>query len=196
MATDLSRTRYPVRLLPRRLGHGPEDRLSLRGAAPRAAGLCHRRRLDLAGGEPRYGGFSRRGLPRIRGGWLAERAPDSGRSRSPGDLLQKIGDFSASGLDTAAIEAAGTSPIEPEIARIQGLTDLESLQTEIAELHAIGVDVAFDFGPMPDPLESTRNIGVIDEGGLGLPDRTYYFSRVSRTSGRPASAPRPSRSGP
>jgi putative endopeptidase len=105
---------------------------------------------------------------------------DAMRARAPaGSDLQRIGDFYASGLDTAAIDAAGTTPIDPELARIQRVTDLESLQVELAELQAIGVDVAFDFGPMPDPLQSTRNIGVADEGGLGLPDRTYYFQRAA-----------------
>lgn len=101
---------------------------------------------------------------------------DAAQSHAPaGSELQKIGDFYASGMNEAAIEAAGTTPIEPALARIAAVVDLAGLEAEIAELHAIGVNVAFDFGPMPDPLESTRNIGVADEGGLGLPDRTYYF---------------------
>ena len=116
---------------------------------------------------------------------IREILEDAAAARAPeGSDLQKIGDFYASGMDTEAIEAAGITPIAPEIARIEGVTDLESLETEIAELHAMGVDAAFDFGPMPDPLESTRNIGVADEGGLGLPDRTYYFPEDEAGRGR------------
>jgi putative endopeptidase len=101
---------------------------------------------------------------------------DAASAHAPvGSDLQKIGDFYTSGLDLAAIEAAGTTPIDPELARIGNVTSLDELQTEIAELQSIGVDVAFDFGAMPDPMDSTRNLGVADEGGLGLPDRSYYF---------------------
>jgi putative endopeptidase len=102
---------------------------------------------------------------------------DASHARAPeGSDLQKIGDFYESGLDVAAIEAAGTGPIDPDLARIEAVQDLDALETEIVRLHEIGVDVAFDFGAMSDPGESTRNIGVADEGGLGLPDRTYYLA--------------------
>ena len=74
-----------------------------------------------------------------------------------------------------AIEEAGIGPISPEIARIEAVHSLDDLQDEIVKLHAAGIGVAFDFGAMPDPVESARNIGVADEGGLGLPDRSYYL---------------------
>ncbi|MFS8067518.1 MAG: M13 family metallopeptidase [Byssovorax sp.] len=102
---------------------------------------------------------------------------EASRASAPeGSDLQKIGDFYESGMDVAAIEAAGTGPINPEIARIEAVQDLDDLQTEIVRLHATGIDVVFDFGAMPDPLESTLTIGVADEGGLGLPDRSYYLA--------------------
>ena len=102
---------------------------------------------------------------------------EASRASAPeGSDLQKIGDFYASGMDVAAIEAAGVGPISPEIARIEAVQNLEDLRTEIVQLHATGIDVAFSFGAMPDPHESTRNIGVADEGGLGLPDRSYYLA--------------------
>jgi putative endopeptidase len=102
---------------------------------------------------------------------------DASRAQAPeGSDLQKIGDFYRSGLDVAAIEAAGTGPIDPEITRIEAIQDLDGVETEIARLHGVGVDVAFDFGAMSDPGESTRIIGVADEGGLGLVDRSYYLA--------------------
>ena len=102
---------------------------------------------------------------------------EASQARAPeGSDLQKIGDFYASGMDVATIDAAGTGPINPEIAKIEAVQNPEQLQAEIAHLHEQGIDVAFSFGAMPDPLESTRNIGVADEGGLGLPDRSYYFA--------------------
>ena len=92
-----------------------------------------------------------------------------------GTDLQKIGDFYASGMDEAAVEAAGVRPLAPEIARLEAVSDGDALVAEIAHLHLIDVDAAFSFGQMPDPLDSTMSIGVAEQGGLGLPDRNDYL---------------------
>jgi putative endopeptidase len=91
-----------------------------------------------------------------------------------GSAPRKVGDFYASGMDVAAIEALGVSPIAPEIQRIDAIDDREALIAEIAHLQQIGVNALFDFGKMPDPMDSTITIGVADQGGIGLPDRSYY----------------------
>src|SRR5512144_1255872 len=38
----------------------------------------------------------------------------------------------------------------------------------------IGENPLFTFGPQPDFKDSTQNIGAAFQGGLGLPDSTYY----------------------
>src|SRR5262249_22026031 len=98
----------------------------------------------------------------------SERAPR-------GTDLQRIGDFYASGMDEAALEAAREAPIRPELDRIESIDSAEALESEIARLHDIGISALFDFDKMPDPGDSSRTIGVADEGGLGLPDRSYYI---------------------
>jgi putative endopeptidase len=97
-----------------------------------------------------------------------------------GSDLRKIGDLYASGMNEAAINAAGVTPIVLEMARVDAVGDLDSLQAEIAHLQAIGSSPAFDFGQMPDPKNSEISIGVADQGGLGLPDRSYYLDDSSR----------------
>lgn len=94
---------------------------------------------------------------------------------TPGTEQQKVGDFYASGMDEAGIEARGLKPLAPLFARIDRVKDADSLLRVLAELHRLGVFAAFDFGVEQDDKESTRYSIVLAQGGLGLPDRDYYL---------------------
>src|SRR6266446_1504306 len=96
---------------------------------------------------------------------------------APGSNEQKIGDFYASCMDTTAIEAAGTKPIEPELARIADMKNATEVQGEAARLHREGVGVLFRFGSNQDAKDSTQVIGGAFQGGLGLPEREYYLKQ-------------------
>ena len=91
-----------------------------------------------------------------------------------GSNEQKIGDFYASCMDTAAIEAAGTKPIEAELARIAALKSSAELQAEVARLQRERVPVLFRFNANQDSKDSSQIIAIAGQGGLGLPDRDYY----------------------
>jgi putative endopeptidase len=93
---------------------------------------------------------------------------------SPGSNEQKIGDFYASCMDEKQINAAGTEPLDAEMARIDGVRSTGKLQGEIARLQGMGVRALFDFGSTQDEKNSSQVIGSADQGGLGLPDRDYY----------------------
>src|SRR6267143_6334928 len=64
---------------------------------------------------------------------------------APGSSEQKIGDFYASCMDTTAIDAAGTTPLEPELERIREIKNLADLEREEALLHTKGVGALFRF---------------------------------------------------
>lgn len=91
-----------------------------------------------------------------------------------GSNEQKIGDFYATCMDTSAIEAAGTKPIEPELARIAALQNTAELQAAVARLQRQGVQALFRFNANQDAKDSTQIIAIAGQGGLGLPDRDYY----------------------
>lgn len=93
---------------------------------------------------------------------------------APGSVGQKIGDFYGSCTDTDKIEAAGITPIQPDLDRIAKIADAAGLQAEIARLHAQGNAVLFGFNGGPDEKDSAQVIGLASQGGLGLPDRDYY----------------------
>ncbi len=60
------------------------------------------------------------------------------KSAAPGSNWQKIGDYYASCMDEAQIEAAGLKPLDPELQRIADIKDTRDLQAEIARLAAAG----------------------------------------------------------
>ncbi|HZU43994.1 MAG TPA: M13 family metallopeptidase N-terminal domain-containing protein, partial [Terriglobales bacterium] len=88
---------------------------------------------------------------------------------------QKIGDYYASCMDENAINTAGIKPLQPELDRISKITSKQELTPEIISLHRIGSDALFNFGSQQDFKDANLEIAVADQGGLGLPDRDYYF---------------------
>jgi putative endopeptidase len=92
-----------------------------------------------------------------------------------GSNEQKIGDFYASCMDTTAIEAAGLKPIAGELKEIDAIHDRASLDSAIAKLQAHGANALFRFSSGQDIKDSTRVIAQASQGGLGMPDRDYYF---------------------
>ncbi|MGB7847531.1 MAG: M13 family metallopeptidase [Candidatus Acidiferrum sp.] len=98
------------------------------------------------------------------------------KSNSPaGSNQQKIGDFYTSCMDSAGIEAAGLKPIADDLASIDAISDRKSLDAAISRMQREGVGVLFRFNSGQDIKDSTRVIAQAGQGGLGMPDRDYYF---------------------
>ena len=91
-----------------------------------------------------------------------------------------IGDFWATGMDEAKIEAQGIAPLQPQLAAIEGLNDTAAIAGYIRKQAAIGDNPIFDFGAEADFKQSSMNIAYASQGGLGLPDKTYYFDADKR----------------
>lgn len=95
--------------------------------------------------------------------------------QSPQTANQKLlGDFWASGLDEASVEANGANPIAPLLKRIDGIRRDRDIAPAIAALHQVGIPVAFDFAADIDVGDATRTIGYFTQGGLGLHDPAFY----------------------
>ncbi len=84
---------------------------------------------------------------------------------------KQVGDFYASWMDTAAIEARGTAPLKPYLARIAAANDPQSLQVLFA---SVGYASPVELGVIPDLADPTRYTAVTGQGGLGMP-RDYYL---------------------
>src|ERR1700719_1357703 len=94
---------------------------------------------------------------------------------SAGSNEKKIGDYYASCMDTAAIDAAGTKPIDPQLQRISQMKNIADLQANTARLQQQGFPVLFRFTSNQDAKDSTQVIAFALQGGLGLPERDYYL---------------------
>jgi predicted metalloendopeptidase len=77
-------------------------------------------------------------------------------------------------MDEPAIDKAGDKPIVPMIDAINGVASKAALAPVVARLQSAGVSVFFRFGVDPDFEDSKVNIADADQGGLGLPDKSYY----------------------
>jgi len=88
---------------------------------------------------------------------------------------KKIGDYYASCMDETAIDARGAAPLDPLLKKIAAVTSVADLAPLVAELHTVGVNVFFQFGSQADFKDASVEMAIVDQGGLGLPDRDYYF---------------------
>jgi putative endopeptidase len=102
---------------------------------------------------------------------------------TPGSIDQKVGDFYASGMDTATINQRGYEPIQPILARIDAISDVPSLVKFVATELKTGNRSIIGFGVSPDNKNSSINIAHVYQAGIGLPDRDYYFKTDSSTLG-------------
>jgi predicted metalloendopeptidase len=93
----------------------------------------------------------------------------------PGSVTQRAGDFYASGMDEATIEREGLRPIAPLLAAIQAAATPAALSRLVGRLQGQGVPAAFGFEIQQDDKDSAAMIAKLSQGGLGLPDRDYYF---------------------
>lgn len=98
-----------------------------------------------------------------------------------GSSTQMVGDFYAAGMDSAAIEKAGLSPLKPELDRINAVKDRATLLQTMAHLRTIGRGGVFGFYVGQDDKISTQYIVNITQSGLGLPDRDYYLKTDARS---------------
>jgi putative endopeptidase len=91
---------------------------------------------------------------------------------------QKIGDYYAACMDEKAVDAAGITPLRPYLDKIDGLNSKAGLADVVADrAFSSGYrrSTLFRFSSDQDAKDSSQEIAETDQGGLGLPDRDYYF---------------------
>jgi endothelin-converting enzyme/putative endopeptidase len=88
---------------------------------------------------------------------------------------QKIGDFYAACMDEKNLEARGLEAIQRDLNRIAVIQDRKEITDLVVYMFRIGSWPFFRFRSEQDAKDSTRVIAVMDQAGLGLPDRDYYL---------------------
>ena len=130
--------------------------------------------------QVRWGRFNQLAL---RNEWLLyrelETAANPDAKRTP--LEQKYGDFYAACMNTQLADARGVAALQPTLNTINTLGDRKQLAALLATLEIQdGTSGLFSFGVGQDQKDSTRQIAIAGQGGLGLPDRDYYLLQNPR----------------
>ncbi|HEX4458279.1 MAG TPA: M13 family metallopeptidase, partial [Polyangia bacterium] len=121
----------------------------------------------------------------------ADLIAESAKTDAPaGSDARKIGDYYATFLDEASIEAAGLKPLQPALARVAAISDVTSLSRYLGSTLRADVDVLnntrfdtdhlFGLWVAQDLSDPTRYAAFLLQGGLGLPDRDYYLDASPR----------------
>jgi putative endopeptidase len=93
-----------------------------------------------------------------------------------GSKEQMIGDYYAAGLDTNTIEKNGLSALKEQLDMINAITSPMEITSAAAKLHVVGCSPLFNFRVGIDDKNSSAYAAFFYQGGIGLPDREYYFS--------------------
>ncbi len=98
-----------------------------------------------------------------------------------GSVAQKIGDFWQSGMDSAAAEKQGLEPLKAGLAEIEQIASIDALIKQAASMHKKGMNVLFNSYVGQDDMNSEVIAFQLGQGGLGLPERDYYFNTDEKT---------------
>jgi predicted metalloendopeptidase len=88
---------------------------------------------------------------------------------------RKVGDLYASYMDTARIERLGFTPLQGELKTIAAIRATADLPAAFAHFARLSVQAPLTVGVGSDPKRSDVNIVLINQSGLGMPDRDYYL---------------------
>ncbi len=97
-----------------------------------------------------------------------------------GSAKQKIGDFYSTAMDSAALNKKGISDLKADLDRIDKISDIKELIKEAAYIQIVSGAPLFDFGVGQDDKISSKNVVRIDQGGLSLNNRNFYFDMDAR----------------
>jgi len=104
---------------------------------------------------------------------ILTKAAAGGAGRSADE--QKIGDYFKACMDTGAIDAKGLAPVEPLLKEIGAVTSRDQLPALVGKLQRMGVNVFFGYGEQQDFKDATKQIAIVIQGGLGMPEKDYYL---------------------
>jgi putative endopeptidase len=94
---------------------------------------------------------------------------------------KSLGDFYASCMDEAGVEKDGLRALQPLLHEIDAVSDANGLARAVADMQLAGADPFFRVSSDQDAKDATTMLAVLDQGGLGLPDRDYYSNTDDKT---------------
>ena len=89
---------------------------------------------------------------------------------------QKVGDFWAAAMDIPRTEALGLTPLRAELAKVDGLKTGKDALDLAFDWAPLGLNLFFSGAVGQDEKKSDEMAVHLDQGGLGLPERDFYFN--------------------
>ncbi|QLD11569.1 M13 family metallopeptidase [Microbacterium oleivorans] len=99
---------------------------------------------------------------------------DEATTAEPGTVRRKIGDLFTSFMDTDRIDELGADPLRPQLARVDAVDSIPALLRTVGELEREGIGGMIGTFIEPDPGNPERYVVFFVQGGLSLPDESYY----------------------
>lgn len=133
------------------------------------------KKYEIPADKSGYGTFTKladEAEKNLRG--IIEAAANS-QQKEAGSNTQKVGDMYLSFMDSNRVEELGIQPIQGDLDRIAAITSKNELINEIAKINKEGVITLFETEVDQDAKKSTQYIVNFYQGGLSLPDRSYYL---------------------
>jgi putative endopeptidase len=104
----------------------------------------------------------------------------AGKGPPGGPVTRVLGDFYGACTDEGAYQD-GPGVVRAELKQVESVRDASGLAKQLATLHLRGGQAFFAFGSAVDPDSATAYVAEIDQGGLELPTRDYYFGSDEKT---------------
>ncbi|HSZ85060.1 MAG TPA: M13 family metallopeptidase, partial [Puia sp.] len=98
-----------------------------------------------------------------------------------GTVSQKVADFWQSGMDTVAIEKQGLSPLKEDLELINKINSVPDIIHVTAVFHKKGIGCLFGEYIAQDDKNSDVMAYQLYQGGIGMPNRDYYFNTDSKS---------------
>ncbi len=98
----------------------------------------------------------------------------------PGSAKQKIGDFYFTATDSISLNKKGISDLKADLDNIDNIKDIKGLITEAAYIHTVSGAPLFNFEVGQDDRISSKMAVRFEQGGLSLPNRSFYFDMDGR----------------
>jgi len=96
------------------------------------------------------------------------------QTAAPGTEERKFGDLYASFLDEERVEKLGAEPLRPLLAEVDAVASVDQFLTALGGLERQGTNGFFQLFVDNDPGNPERYLVFLEQGGLGLPDESYY----------------------
>jgi putative endopeptidase len=99
-----------------------------------------------------------------------------------GSNADKLKAFFETGMDTATIDQLGYTPVKADLTRIAAIKDKAGVLQETISQYAGGlVRPLFSLGSLADPIDNKYQILSFSQGGVGLPEKNYYFKEDEKS---------------